>query len=83
MTGRFETRADRLARLTSGPFDLLVAGGGIVGAGIARDAAMRGLEAVSYTHLRAHETVLDLVCRLLLEKKKQTIKTCKEQTLDR
>src|SRR5665811_326073 len=23
-------------------------------------------EAVSYTHLRAHETVLDLVCRLLL-----------------
>ena len=31
-------------------------------------------EAVSYTHLRAHETVLDLVCRLLLEKKKtQTV----------
>ena len=28
--------------------------------------------AVSYTHLRAHETVLDLVCRLLLEKKKNT-----------
>ena len=26
-------------------------------------------ETVSYTHLRAHETVLDLVCRLLLEKK--------------
>ena len=25
--------------------------------------------AVSYTHLRAHETVLDLVCRLLLENK--------------
>ena len=25
---------------------------------------------VSYTRLRAHETVLDLVCRLLLEKKK-------------
>src|SRR5664280_1899809 len=30
------------------------------------------LQTVSYTHLRAHETVLDLVCRLLLEKKKQT-----------
>ena len=30
-----------------------------------------GISAVSYTHLRAHETVLDLVCRLLLEKKKQ------------
>ena len=28
------------------------------------------LAAVSYTHLRAHETVLDLVCRLLLEKTK-------------
>ena len=28
-----------------------------------------GLVSVSYTHLRAHETVLDLVCRLLLEKK--------------
>ena len=33
-------------------------------------APARGLVAVSYTHLRAHETVLDLVCRLLLEKKK-------------
>eukprot|EP00656_Telonema_subtile_P043425 TRINITY_DN4978_c0_g1_i3.p1 TRINITY_DN4978_c0_g1~~TRINITY_DN4978_c0_g1_i3.p1 ORF type:complete len:134 (+),score=27.14 TRINITY_DN4978_c0_g1_i3:39-440(+) len=32
---------------------------------------------VSYTHLRAHETVLDLVCRLLLEKKKQKNKTNK------
>ena len=29
--------------------------------------------AVSYTHLRAHETVLDLVCRLLLEKKNTNI----------
>ena len=29
-----------------------------------------GTMTVSYTHLRAHETVLDLVCRLLLEKKK-------------
>eukprot|EP00825_Cyclidium_porcatum_P048731 TRINITY_DN8261_c0_g1_i1.p1 TRINITY_DN8261_c0_g1~~TRINITY_DN8261_c0_g1_i1.p1 ORF type:complete len:687 (+),score=49.70 TRINITY_DN8261_c0_g1_i1:1818-3878(+) len=29
------------------------------------------LDAVSYTHLRAHETRHDLVCRLLLEKKKQ------------
>ena len=32
--------------------------------------AKHGEVAVSYTHLRAHETVLDLVCRLLLEKKK-------------
>ena len=29
---------------------------------------------VSYTHLRAHETVLDLVCRLLLEKNKKNKK---------
>ena len=31
--------------------------------------AGEGVGPVSYTHLRAHETVLDLVCRLLLEKK--------------
>ena len=31
------------------------------------------VEDVSYTHLRAHETVLDLVCRLLLDKKKHTV----------
>ena len=30
--------------------------------------------AASYTHLRAHYTVIDLVCRLLLEKKNVTIK---------
>ena len=35
---------------------------------------MIGASSVSYTHLRAHETVLDLVCRLLLEKK-NTIQT--------
>src|SRR5660397_268271 len=29
---------------------------------------------VSYTHLRAHETKANLVCRLLLEKKKKNIK---------
>ena len=34
---------------------------------------------VSYTHLRAHETVLDLVCRLLLEKKKNTRLTTHNQ----
>ena len=33
-------------------------------------ALASGISPVSYTHLRAHETVLDLVCRLLLEKKK-------------
>ena len=34
---------------------------------------------VSYTHLRAHETVLDLVCRLLLEKKKNNQKPPRTQ----
>ena len=33
----------------------------------------QGPAPVSYTHLRAHETVLDLVCRLLLETKKRQI----------
>ena len=32
----------------------------------------RSLKPVSYTHFRAHETGLEIVCRLLLEKKKQT-----------
>ena len=38
----------------------------------AREVRMRR-DAVSYTHLRAHETVLDIVCRLLLEKKKTDV----------
>src|SRR5450756_3065571 len=40
-------------------------------------SGMPGVESiipVSYTHLRAHETRHDLVCRLLLEKKKKTKK---------
>ena len=32
---------------------------------------VRNMETVSYTHLRAHETGRNLVCRLLLEKKKK------------
>ena len=42
-------------------------GGGPLGGWEGADQV--GAGAVSYTHLRAHETVLDLVCRLLLEKK--------------
>ena len=34
-------------------------------------AILHVLDPVSYTHLRAHETRHDLVCRLLLEKKKK------------
>ena len=40
-----------------------------------RGSKLTELLTVSYTHLRAHETVLDLVCRLLLEKK--IIEKCK------
>ena len=40
-----------------------------VRAGETRRLVQDGYEPVSYTHLRAHETVLDIVCRLLLEKK--------------
>ena len=42
--------------------------------GLAKYPYVRESRTVSYTHLRAHETVLDLVCRLLLEKKKKTQK---------
>jgi glycerol-3-phosphate dehydrogenase len=38
-----ETRAATIERLQSDEFDVLVVGGGIVGAGVARDAALRGL----------------------------------------
>ena len=37
-------RDELLSRLRTQSFDLLIIGGGIVGAGIARDAAMRGLK---------------------------------------
>ena len=40
-----------------------------------KNVVLLASDAVSYTHLRAHETVLDLVCRLLLEKKNKKIKT--------
>ena len=36
-------RSEQIARLQTQSFDLFIVGGGIVGAGIARDAAMRGL----------------------------------------
>ena len=42
-------------------------------AGIVAYTARISLGSVSYTHLRAHETVLDLVCRLLLENKNNDV----------
>ena len=42
----------------------------VVPAGTAREMGLdRSMISVSYTHLRAHETGRNLVCRLLLEKK--------------
>ena len=41
-----------------------------VGKSLASKMVLSGESTVSYTHLRAHETRHDLVCRLLLEKKK-------------
>ncbi|WDT36811.1 hypothetical protein PVA38_11310 [Streptococcus pneumoniae D39] len=49
-----------------------------------RKKCILSVYAVSYTHLRAHETVLDLVCRLLLEKKKKnTIMTRHVHTINK
>ena len=42
------------------------------------DSVVFGLYPVSYTHLRAHETGRNLVCRLLLEKKKTKCKKKKK-----
>ena len=51
-----------------------VIGSGISGATIANLLSKKNsvhIYAVSYTHLRAHETPEHLVCRLLLEKKNE------------
>jgi glycerol-3-phosphate dehydrogenase len=37
-------RSENVERLASEPFDLLVIGGGITGAAIARDATLRGIK---------------------------------------
>ena len=52
-----------------------LAQGGVGGIAGPNDEFSPAFYAVSYTHLRAHETVLDLVCRLLLEKKKYSTNT--------
>ena len=54
----------------------------IIGALCSALAGLIGMKAVSYTHLRAHETVLDLVCRLLLEKKQQITKKKKKREIN-
>src|SRR5450756_3007098 len=56
------SRHNRLARARKGPGKRDDKG---------QELCANGHGAVSYTHLRAHETRHDLVCRLLLEKKKK------------
>ena len=42
------TAPPRLAALAAGAFDVAIIGGGIIGCGIARDAALRGLSVVLF-----------------------------------
>ena len=43
--------------------------------------SLLGSATVSYTHLRAHETVLDIVCRLLIETKQNYGRSTTYETL--
>src|SRR5665648_714331 len=65
-TAGFGSTAD-VAKLLNAPIILIVDA-----SSMSRSVAalVHGFNTVSYTHLRAHETRHDLVCRLLLEKKK-------------
>ena len=60
------TSVSNAANLTDGLDGLLTGIAAVIGFTLAVLAYV-----VSYTHLRAHETEADLVCRLLLEKKKK------------
>ena len=63
----YKRQAHRIGARRTGSAHAADAG---IGPRIDREEQARGFQTVSYTHLRAHETVLDIVCRLLLEKKK-------------
>ena len=59
--------------LCAGPDVVSGTHGAVAAAG--RPFGDAGADPVSYTHLRAHETVLALVCRLLLEKNTSELQT--------
>ena len=65
------------------PRQLLLWGYGPLGEQLSTFTDYRSALPVSYTHLRAHETVLDLVCRLLLEKKNNTNTVIYQHPLDK
>ena len=74
----FQHRPQRLpgAHRKAGHDTVVEINAGVLAQGLGMGAHLgcRGREIVpvSYTHLRAHETVLDRVCRLLLENKNAT-----------
>ena len=60
---------DSLGNIDLLRYSLIPGGAGSTELASIRLAAEQAGRPVSYTHLRAHETVLELVCRLLLDKK--------------
>ena len=73
MSGRLENSKARNIRLVGLDLDGTVFTDEKTITPATKDAIARAVRAgvaVSYTHLRAHETGRNLVCRLLLEKKK-------------
>eukprot|EP00656_Telonema_subtile_P042978 TRINITY_DN4913_c0_g1_i2.p1 TRINITY_DN4913_c0_g1~~TRINITY_DN4913_c0_g1_i2.p1 ORF type:complete len:727 (+),score=138.45 TRINITY_DN4913_c0_g1_i2:66-2183(+) len=75
VSGLPKTRSGKIMRrvlrkIASGDYNELGDTSTLSEPGIVKELISGRKSPVSYTHLRAHETVLDLVCRLLLEKKK-------------
>ena len=61
------------AHLEYSQLNVTYSDGNVINNKLVKYREWKDILSVSYTHLRAHETVLDLVCRLLLEKKNNHI----------